>query len=348
MQLSSMHTKFSINNRINNKIDKTNKKTLKNTFFKFVLVFLPIFISFICLFIGRTFFSPLEFITLSSTKAMILWKIRLPRILCAFLVGSGLSVSGCVFQSFFANPLAAPDTVGVSGGACFGSILGILFGFNLLGIQLLSVFFGIIALFATFLICGKKNNGEITIILSGIIVSATFSALSSFLKYIADSQTVLPSINFWLMGSFSLANYKTLVFCAPLILIPCAILFFMRWHLNALVLSFEEAVCLGINIKFLKTLSIFCATIISSACVCVAGLVGWVGILVPHICRLKFGNDNRILIPASFSFGASFLIFADTLCRSLSPSEIPLSVVTAILACPFFIFVVRKYKGWKF
>lgn len=342
-----MRTKLSINKN-NKKNCKGDKKLAKRTFFKLVLVLLPVFSAFICLFVGRTFFSPFEVMALSPVKAAILWKIRLPRILCAFLVGAGLSVSGCVFQSFFANPLASPETVGVSGGACFGSVLGILLGANLLEIQLLSIFWGIIALFATFLICGKKIDGEITIILSGIIVSATFSALSSLLKFVADSQTVLPAINFWLMGSFSLSNYKTLIFCTPLILIPCAVLFFMRWHLNALVFSFEEALSLGININLLKILSISCATVISSTCVCVAGLVGWVGILVPHICRLRFGSENRLLIPASFSFGASFLIFADTLSRTLSPSEIPLSVVTAIIACPFFIFVVRKYKGWKF
>ncbi len=284
---------------------------------------------------------------ISTQVQTVVTTIRLPRILLAMLVGSGLSVAGISFQSLFSNPLATPDTLGVASGASLGAALGILLGFGLIGIQLTALLFGLCAVFLTALAGMGRQNSHGTAVLAGIMISSLFSGLVSLVKFVADSDTQLPAITYWLMGSLNGASYKSLAFGSPLILAGVFVLFLMRWRLNILPLSDDEARSSGTNIKLLRAVTILCATIITASCVSMCGQVGWVGLLVPHICRMKFGNNHKVLLPASISIGAAFMVIVDTLARSATASEIPISVLTAIIGAPFFIYLMRKSRGWQ-
>ncbi|MDD6213659.1 MAG: iron ABC transporter permease [Firmicutes bacterium] len=281
----------------------------------------------------------------SEQTRIVIETIRIPRILLAILVGSGLSVSGCAFQSLFSNPLATPDTLGVASGACFGAALGILIGFGMIGIQLTSLAFGGCAVLCTWLAGSGRRNGISTIVLAGIMISSLFSGLVSLVKFAADTESQLPAITYWLMGSLNGASYRSLAFGALPIIISIAVLWSVRWRLNILLLSDDEANSSGTNIRILRIITILCATAITASCVSMCGQVGWVGLLVPHICRMRFGNNHLALIPASVSVGAIFMLIVDTIARSISSAEIPVSVLTAIIGAPFFIFLMRRSKG---
>ena len=325
------------------------------------LIVLPVVTAFLAIGIGRIWISPGEIVsslrglireieTVSAQTNMVLWKIRLPRILLAALCGAGLSAAGCSYQSLFANPLATPDTLGVASGASFGAALGILMGLGLGGIQLTSLLFGIAAVALTWLAgSGKAGSGKglNTIVLSGIMIGSLFSALVSLVKFTADTESELPAITYWLMGSLDSANFKSLSLGAPPILIGIVVLMLLRWRLNLLPLSDDEARASGINIRALRGVVILCATMMTASCVSMCGQVGWVGLLVPHICRMKFGNNHLSLLPASVSLGAVFMILVDTLARSVSSVEIPVSILTAIIGAPFFILLMRKSGGWS-
>lgn len=273
--------------------------------------------------------------------------IRLPRILLAALAGSGLAAAGVSFQSLFANPLATPDTLGVASGASLGAALGILLGFGLIGIQLTALLFGLSAVLLTALSGMGRQNSQGTAVLAGIMISSLFSGLVSLVKFTADSDTELPAITYWLMGSLNGAGYKSLALGAPFIIVGIAILYAMRWRLNILPLSEDEARSSGTNITLLRAVTVLCAAMITASCVSMCGQVGWVGLLVPHICRMKFGSNHRVLVPASISLGAAFMIAVDTAARSLTASEIPVSVLTSIIGAPFFIYLMRKTRGWQ-
>lgn len=323
-----------------------------------LLIILPVVIAVIALGVGRFYISPIDVIrsiggkidgtaVLSQQAEIVLWNIRLPRILLAALVGAGLSVSGCSFQSLFSNPLATPDTVGVASGTCFGAALAILMGSGLLGTQLIALIFGIIAVALTYIAGKGKGKSLNSIVLAGIMIGSLFTALVSLVKFTADTESQLPAITFWLMGSFASAGYKSLAFGAPMIIVGTAILFLLRWRMNILPLSEDEAKATGTNIKALRAVTVVCATAITASCVSMCGQVGWVGLLVPHMCRMKFGNNHLSLLPASISFGAVFMIIVDTAARTITASEIPISVLTAIIGAPFFIILMRKTGGWQ-
>lgn len=282
----------------------------------------------------------------SKQTELVLWKIRMPRILLAMLAGAGLSVSGCAFQSLFANPLATPDTLGVASGASFGAALALLFGAGMISVQISSILFGILAVVLTVLTgSGRKGKGLSGIVLGGIMIGSLFSALISLVKFSADTDDQLPAITFWLMGSLSSANYKSLAIGAPVILTGILILYLLRWRLNLLPLNEEEARATGVNIRVLQGVTILCATGITASVISMCGQVGWVGLLVPHICRMIFGSNHTELIPASILAGGGFLIVVDTLARSVSASELPISILTAIIGAPFFIFLMRRNEG---
>ncbi len=320
---------------------------------KIILLLLPVTAAVICLGTGRIFISPAQVIkTLfqgHTTEQMskVIWNIRLPRILLSMLVGAGLSVAGCSFQSLFANPLATPDTLGVASGASFGAALGLLLGFNLIGVQLTALGFGVIAISLSYISAAGKTSKINSVVLAGIMMGSLFNALISLVKFTADTETQLPTITYWLMGSFSSAGYKTLSLGAPIILTGMLILFLIRWKMNILPLSEDEAASLGTNIRLLRIITAVCATAITASCVSMCGQVGWIGLLVPHICRMKFGNSHLALIPASISIGAAFMTIVDTIARSASAAEIPVSVLTAIIGAPFFIILMRKSGGWE-
>ena len=278
---------------------------------------------------------------------MTIFNLRLPRILLAALAGAGLSVAGCAFQSLFANPLATPDTLGVASGAGFGAALGLLLGFGLPGVQLMALAMGAAAVALTWLAGSGKNRGMGTIVLAGIMMGSLFTALVSLVKFVADEESQLPAITYWLMGGLNNAAWETLALGAPAVLLGIAVLYLIRWRLNLLPLSEDEARASGVNIPVLRGITVVCATLITASCVSMCGQVGWVGLLIPHMCRMKFGSNHLSLIPASVSLGAAFLMIVDTVARSATAQEIPVSILTAIIGAPFFIILMRKTGGWS-
>lgn len=316
-----------------------------------VLILAPVLCALACLCVGRMrvpvrdLLAALAGADIGKQQQTVLWSMRLPRILLAALVGAGLSVSGCVFQSLFANPLATPDTLGVASGASFGAALALLLGFGFLGVQLTAFFFGILAVLLTSLM--GKGGARATMILSGIMMGSLFSALVSLVKFTADTESQLPAITYWLMGSLSAASFATLRLGAPVILIACTVLLLLRWKLNLLPLPDDEARTFGTNIFRLRAVCIVCCAAMTACCIAMCGQVGWVGLLVPHVCRLLFGNSHARLLPAAISMGACFMMLVDTLARTISAAEIPVSILTAILGAPIFIAIVRKKGGWS-
>ena len=320
-----------------------------STISKVLLLILPLVVAVLALCIGRLGISPAEVIRsifgkitgnadLESKNELVLWNIRMPRIILAALVGAGLSVSGCTFQSLFFYFLATPDTVGVSSGTCFGAAVAIFFGADFIVTQAVAFLFGIIAVLLTYLAGSGKGKSLNSVVLAGIMIGSLFSALVSFIKSVADVNSVLPVITFWLMGSFAGAGYRSLMLGAPVMLVGMAVLYVIRWRLNILT---------GTDIKALRAVSVICATAITASCVSMCGQVGWVGLLVPHMCRMKFGNNHMSLLPACISMGMTFMIIVDTVARSATAAEIPISVLTAVIGAPFFIILMRKTGGWQ-
>ena len=276
----------------------------------------------------------------------VIFNIRLPRILLAMLAGAGLSVAGASFQSLFSNPLATPDTLGVATGASFGAALGIVLGLNMALVQVLALASGVLAVVVVYAVSRVRGTSSmIMIILGGMVVSALFSALVSLIKYVADPQDVLPSITFWLMGSLSGTNYETLLLGAPFIIAGTLLIYALRWRLNALSLNEEEAHTLGVNVRLVRALVVLGSTMVTASVVSMCGLIGWVGLLIPHISRMMLGNDNRRVVPASVVLGAAFMLVIDTVARTVTASEIPVSILTAVIGAPVFIALLRKSGG---
>jgi iron complex transport system permease protein len=278
---------------------------------------------------------------------MTIWNLRLPRILLAALAGAGLSVAGCAFQSLFSNPLATPDTLGVASGASFGAALGLLLGLPLLGVQLTALLMGGAAVGLTWLAGSGKSKGLSTVVLAGIMMGSLFNAMVSLAKFMADEESQLPAITYWLMGGLNNAAFQTLIMGAPPIVAGILTMYLLRWRMNLLPLSEDEARSSGVNMNLLRGVIVICATLVTASCVSMCGQVGWVGLLIPHICRMALGSDNLVLVPASVSLGAVFMVLVDTAARSISPSEIPVSVLTAIIGAPVFIALLRKTGGWS-
>lgn len=281
----------------------------------------------------------------SVAKTVIL-NIRLPRSLAALLVGAGLSVSGAAFQGLFRNPLVGPSILGVAQGAGFGAALGLLLGGSMLLVNGLAFTFGIGAVTCACFIAGRKGGRSLLmLVLAGIVMGAVFTALISLIKYTADPEDKLPTIVYWLMGGLSGVGYRDLLFAAPIIGVGSAVLYALRWRINVLSLGDEVARSFGENTKLLRFAVIGAATIVTAACVAVAGIVGWVGLLVPHMARMLFGPDHSSLIPASLSIGACYLLGIDGVARIATSAEIPLSILTALLGAPFFAWLLTKTGG---
>lgn len=285
-------------------------------------------------------------VEVTQTMQNVIYNIRLPRVLLALLSGAGLSVAGASFQSLFSNPLATPDTLGVATGASFGAALGILLGLNMALVQVLALASGVLAVVVVYAVSRVRGTSSmIMIILGGMVVSALFSALVSLIKYVADPQDVLPSITFWLMGSLSGTNYETLLLGAPFIIAGTLLIYALRWRLNALSLNEEEAHTLGVNVRLVRALVVLGSTMVTASVVSMCGLIGWVGLLIPHISRMMLGNDNRRVVPASVVLGAAFMLVIDTVARTVTASEIPVSILTAVIGAPVFIALLRKSGG---
>jgi len=278
----------------------------------------------------------------------VLYNIRLPRSILAIIAGAGLAVAGAAFQSMFSNPLATPDTLGVATGASFGATLGIMFHLPSLGIQGTAFITGLLAVALVYMISRVKGESTLVmLILSGMVISSLFEALVSLIKYVADPQDVLPEITYWLMGSLAGTSFRKLYIGTIPMLIGIVILFCLRWKLNVLSLNDDEAKAMGINLKLMRGLTIVSSTMITASVIAMCGKVGWIGILIPHISRMMFGNNNKHVIPASIGLGATYLLLIDTLARSATAAELPISILTAILGAPVFIVLLRRTGGVK-
>ena len=265
-------------------------------------------------------------------------KVRMPRILGALLVGAGLSVSGAVFQGMFSNPLADPYTLGVSNGAGFGAGLAIILSLSSAGIQIMAMAFGMAAVGLTFLLSIKNSRSTVTLILSGMLVSALFSSLVSLIKFTADPFDKLPQIIYWLMGTLVSVNYRELLFILPAYAASMMVLILFRWRINVLSMGSTQAKSFGIDVRRDRIVVILASTLLTSLVVSISGIIGWVGIVIPHLARLIVGPDFRKLMPASISLGICYLIVIDDLCRTLTSMEIPIGVITGIIGIPLFVY----------
>ena len=259
------------------------------------------------------------------------------------LVGGGLALSGAVFQSTFRNALVSEHILGVSSGAGFGAALAIFLSVDFYLVQLSAFVWGILAVLMVYSISKMyTRNPTLVLVLAGIIVSGLFSAVTSFIKYVADPLDKLPTIVFWLMGSFSKASMRDVYLVGPVMLVCGAVLLAMRWRFNVLSLGDEEARSLGINVKQFVAISVGCCTLITASAVCAAGPIGWVGLVVPHMARMLFGPDHQYVLPVSCLLGASYMLLVDIFCRSILVAEIPVSIVTSILGAPVFLYLLRE------
>ena len=336
-------------------LDGTNRKWLVNV----ILIALPIFLFFVSFMIGRYPLSPVEvimailakffpFIHVSAAASTVVWDIRLPRIMAALLVGAALSVAGASFQGTFKNPLVSPDILGVSAGAGFGAAIAIL----IIGIpiftQISAFIWGMVAVTLTYIIARSIKSSQILVmVLSGMAIGSLFGALISLCKYMADPFEKLPQIVYWLMGSVAGASNKEVFIAAIPIILGISILLVLRWRLNILAMGDEEAKSMGIETQKLRFIIICCCTLITAAAVSISGIIGWVGLIIPHISRIIVGPDHKNLLPATICLGASFLLFVDNISRTLLITEVPIGILTAIIGAPFFLYLLRKgYGTW--
>lgn len=323
-----------------------------------LLILIPGLLLGAALFVGRYPIHPTTVIRILTSRVMpqeptwpkaaetVIWEIRLPRAMLAVLVGGGLSISGAAFQGMFRNPLVSPDILGVSASAGFGACLAILLGMGPTGIQICALVMGLVGVILTCLLSRvHRPTPTLMLVLSGIIVGAFFSSLISAVKYLADPYENLPAITFWLMGSLASASTGDVKLAAPGIILGSLGLCSLGWRLNVLSMGDEEARSLGIPIEILKGQIIALATLATASAVCVVGIIGWVGLVIPHVGRMLAGPDHRVLLPASFSLGAGYLLIIDTLARAATQGEIPLGILTAIIGAPFLAWLIRRTKG---
>ena len=298
----------------------------------------------------KTIFSPLTGAEVSNTLKNIVFQVRFPRILIGIIIGSGLSISGAAYQGVFRNPMVSPDLLGASAGAGFGAAIALVFSLNHMGIQFTAFVFGMLAVLMSYGISAaisRDSNNILSLVLTGMVINALFQAFISIVKYLADPYSTLPSITFWLMGGLA----STVTSDIPVLLIPVLLgslpLFLLRWRINTLSFGDKEARMLGINPRQMRIVIIICSTLITSACVSIGGMISWVGLVIPHLARMMIGPNYKYLIPASCLLGGAFLLVVDDVARSLIASEIPLSILTAIIGAPFFIYLLfRGRKSW--
>ena len=281
-----------------------------------------------------------------SDVSTVVLHIRLPRILSAVLVGAMLSLAGASYQSVFRNPLVSPDILGASAGASMGAAIAIFSGLNGVYVQLFAFICGLAAIAVTYLVATKVKRDQIlALILSGMVVAALANAIVSLLKFSADPLDKLPAITYWLMGSLSAVSLADILWVLVPMLAGTIALLLLKWKLNVLSLGDDEAKMLGVETKKTRLVVIVSATLITAAAISIAGLVGWVGLIIPHFCRMFVGSDNRYLIPASLFTGGIFLLLVDNVARSLLTQEIPIGILTAIIGAPFFIAMITKKRG---
>jgi len=284
--------------------------------------------------------------TWTTTAEIMILEVRLPRVCCAILIGAALSLAGVCYQGMFRNPMVSPDILGASTGAGFGASVAILLGAGYFVITGTAFVFGLGAVFLAYAVSRfSRTNETLALILGGMVISSLFSAGTSFVKLVADTQEQLPAITYWLMGSLTSIKPEDLGFvCIPVVagIIP---LILLRWRLNLLTVEEETARSVGINITALRLVVIICSTLITAASVSVAGMIGWVGLVIPHFCRMIFGYDYRRLVPATCLFGATFLLIVDDIARMATTAELPIGILTSFVGAPLFLYLLFTGGG---
>ena len=321
----------------------------------YAFIFLsPLLAGWIALFLGVYDISPLMVLKVLSglltqfwqghadiPEAAIILDIRLPRVILAGLVGCALSATGATFQGIFRNPLVDPFLLGISAGAAFGCAISMAL-FPGLPIQIMAFVFGIVAVALAYAMA--RNQGEISrlgLILSGVIISSFFTALVSIVKFFVDPLK-LQNIVYWLMGSFSLADWPAVKIVSLGLGFSLLPVFLMRWRLNVMSMGEDEAKAMGVNVSRDRLILIASSTLAMSFAISVSGIIGWVGLMVPHLIRMIAGPNHKTLVPLSMAAGAAFMIFADTIARNLMNYDLPVGIITAITGAPFFIFLMKK------
>ncbi|MFF2083761.1 FecCD family ABC transporter permease [Nocardia sp. NPDC058176] len=290
-----------------------------------------------------------QFLPIAQTwypqESTVVLDVRLPRVLLSVLLGAGLALTGAVMQAVFRNPLASAQVLGVSSGASFGGVMVLLTGVG--GAALVGgAFLGGVAALVLVVTIARAVPGAplLMIVLGGTVVGAMFQAMVSFITYIADPYSELPSIVFWLMGSLATASYTKVLTAAIPIVVAGLVVLALRWRLNILAMGDEDATALGLKPRRLRNLLLVCVALITAGSVSVAGVIGWVGLVVPHLVRMMVGTDNRIVLPASALLGAIYLTLIDTLSRTISTAEIPIGILTAIIGAPFFVALLIRNR----
>jgi len=297
--------------------------------------------------VGRYPVSPAEVLSALAGQAAdptvntVVLQVRGPRVLAALLVGATLAAAGSAYQGMFRNPLVSPDILGVSTGAALGAVLGIFLSQDILMTQMLAFAGGLGAVGLVYGV-GSRLRGHdplLALVLTGVVIGTLLGSAIALLKYLADPYNQLPAITFWLLGSLASISPNDLAVAAPLALLGLAPMLLLRWRMNLLALPDDEARALGVDTRRLRTLVVACATLMTASVVAISGIIGWVGLLIPHAARLLVGPDFGRLLPLAMLMGAGFLLAVDTLCRTLATIEVPPGVLTALIGTPFFLWL---------
>ena len=281
----------------------------------------------------------------SEMTRNVVMQLRAPRILASVLAGAALSVSGAAYQGVFNNPLVSPEYLGVSSGACVGAAIAILLSLGTAYISLFAFAGGVTAMLLAMAIpVVMRNNSNIFLVLSGIIVGAAMSSVLGFIKYVADPDTQLASIVYWTMGSFSYVTYNELLAILPIIILPAIALFFISWWIDVLSMGESSARALGANVGLVRAIALGCATLLTAGIVSISGAIGWVGLIIPHFCRLMIGPSNRRLMPLAAVMGGLFMLVVDTLTRTIGVTEMPVSILTGVIGAPFYCWLLYTQR----
>lgn len=286
--------------------------------------------------------------SLDPVHRTVVWEIRLPRILVGALVGLGLATAGAVYQGVFRNPLVEPFILGVSAGASFGASLAILLPAVIPNLQVGAFAFALLAVGMVYFSSRTGGRNPIVgLILAGVIVSSLFQALVSILKYSSDD-AALRAIVFWIMGGLYYASWEDVAVLLPVMAAGVALVWSLSWRLNVLSMGDEEARTLGVNPERMKLVFVLCATLMTAVAVSAVGIIAWVGLMMPHAARMLLGPDHRFVIPAAAVMGATYLLVCDTLARTLTGTEIPISIITSIVGAPYLFFLLRTRTRFAF
>ena len=281
--------------------------------------------------------------TWTNQQASIFFNVRLPRIVLALLIGCCLASAGAAFQGTFQNPLVSPDLLGASQGAALGAAIAILMGLSSIQISMWAFVFSLITVgLVVFISMHARGNPITVVILAGVMVSSLFSAGVSYTKLVADPNDTLPAITYWLMGSLTGAKFADIKLVIVPMVIGLVTLFALRWRINILTMGDDEAATMGVNARLVRLLVMVAATLVTASSVAVSGMIGWVGLVIPHLCRMLIGCDYRKLLPASMVMGAGFLLLVDDVARVATTMEIPIGILTAFVGAPFFLYLITK------